>query len=282
MIMNNKCVLFSLCLMLFCTACQNKHRNIDDCDVSLVIPQNTSWTYYGKDTISNDMKKYDYTLVKYVGKESCIPCILGYQQMSMIISRLNLRQKRVGFRLIFADMPISKIYSIAQSEGIVDPICVDSKDKILKNNPYLSNADSCVVLLDAKGNPLLVGNPLLDISLGQVIADKIWDNIPSMDSLSNAEISERELYYGKCVIGDTVKGKLLIKNTGSMDLIIKEKKVASKQLIVDTKQLVKPNSSVVCNVQYIVNEKGYFCKDVVFISNSKNPLHFKVSGIGIE
>ena len=269
-------------LIIFCMSCKNKESRTAESDRSLVLPQNITWTYYGKDTIVNLKQNYDYTLVKYVGKEYCIPCILGYQQMSKFVSNLNLRQSKVGFRLIFANMPVNKINNISQSEGIVDPICIDNNDEIIKMNPYLSNSDSCVVLLDKRGHTLVVGNPILNQSVGQVIAKIIWDKIPSIDSLSNAEISKRELYFGKCKIGNTMKAKLYINNISSNNLVIKEIKIANEQLRVVTQHLIKPHRNTVCNVQFRVKEKGYFCKDVVFMSNSKNPLHFKVSGIGIE
>lgn len=270
---NNIILLYLLLIVsFFCISCK------DSPNVRFVYPERITWTYYGEDTIANQQKCHDFTIVKYIDDKGCIPCIMEYQRLTAFRAYLNSVKHIVDIQLIFNSNNIGKIIHIAKSENIIDPIAIDSKAQFISRNPFLKGLNIATFLIDKNNNVLATGDPCSDEKVYNQYKSLILGESSSV-VMTDAEVSNRILEIGQFPKNVKKRFILTIINTGNRPLVINDVIVGCGCLQVEfDKKVILPHKKTMCHVSVITNEVGFFSKNVTILSNSENPLHFKVIG----
>lgn len=266
---------FILVIIIFsCNKFQNKYEG-----KHFVIPTSTVWTYYGQDTIKEQVNTQRFTIIKYVDSTGCFPCKLNYQRLVAFIQEMNANKHLVDLKIIINTKDIQKAIHVSKTENIAYPICIDSLSRFERSNIFLKGQSVHTLLLDAKNNILYEGDPSTSKVLHDTYKKLILGNKYEEKSKTFAEISNRNIYFGKINKGEIKKEELFIENHGILPLVINDIVSSCGCLnIVFEKKVVLPHQKTKCQIYIKTNNDGYFSKTVLILSNSKNPLYFKVTG----
>ena len=257
----------------------SKYKIVQNHNTKLKLPT-LIWTYYEEEVIKKS-QSYPYYIIRYVDSKHCIPCKLSYQELQHIFDMVNAKQKLLGAKIIFNSKDKNLIWSLAKKENITFPIAMDSTSSICKLNRCLRNIDNGYILIDKDYNILAIGNPLTNKDVREVYDRLFANSFAKSFELTKGEISSRILELG------TINGKekfdtcIYLYNYGKRPLVINDFITACGCLKISIKdKVIFPMHKAKCFVS-IKPDKGFFQKNVSILSNSEDPLHFKVEGNAI-
>lgn len=241
--------------------------------------QKLSWTYYGNEVIKNNKNNYKYYIIKYIDSIGCVPCKVNYQQLRKIVDKFNIASKLVGIKMIINNKNKNKVIAFAKRENVVDPIAFDTLSNMQKK--FFYKMHEMTMLIDRNGKILAIGDPTKNIEILKEYYNVLALNLPKKITFTDGYLSTREIDFGQIKANHKSDTCLYIINKGNKPLVINDIQIACGCLNVKCmKNIIMPNQMMKCDVT-ITPSKGYFIKNIEILSNSVDPLHFKVIGNAI-
>lgn len=176
-----------LTLLSVLCSCDNKASKIGDIVSSfegkqLEIPNNLIYQIL-EDTITMDMKKYDYTIVTYIDSIGCTSCRLNPKKWDNVISHFkSLDDTDIGFVMIINSSDNRNIMNLLKNRNFLHPICFDTCDSFAKVNSIPQNEICNTFLLDSSYNIVLIGNPSINPKIMDLYNEVLSENNESFYS----------------------------------------------------------------------------------------------------
>ena len=250
----------------------------------VTFPHNPIFTIYGQDTVDFNFQEADYKVVSYVDSVGCVSCKLQLDRWKDIIHRIDsVSDVRVPFVFVFSPEKLRDVMYATKSGGFDYPILLDLKGEFNALNHFPDNFNFQTMLLDKDNKVLAIGNPVQNpkiIDLYQAIILGIEGDPKPNVTLTEANIDQTDIDFGKLNLGNKQERTLKLTNTGNKPLIVQDVVLSCGCTKVDyPKAPIMPGETGEVTVSYDPDKKGGFHKTVTLYCNAKqSPLRITISG----
>lgn len=167
-------------LILNCSCSRN---SIGESDVTSIIGQHLKCDFsslYCANSISYDTEQFaksDFTLVAFVDSDDCTGCSMKLKLWADEISKLNsVADVTVDFVMIVESRRPIDVINICGKEKFEFPVFADTHHQFRRENTFLEKCrKNTTFLVDAKGDIVVFGNPLLNPKIHNLFMNVVED-----------------------------------------------------------------------------------------------------------
>lgn len=174
--MNKLCLISLLILLLFCSCKRNDkiERLLEEwVNKKIIFPVSLETRILGRDTVCPDLFHNEFKLLVYIDSTGCTPCRLRLYAWSLFIQECEQISNNISF-LFFIN---SKDYAVIDQQQVIDkfnyPMFYDRKNILDSLNHFPDESTYQTFLLDRENKIVLIGNPINNPIIGELIQTKI-------------------------------------------------------------------------------------------------------------
>lgn len=274
-------------LVLFLCACGNNKKSIasmlSEWQGKEIVFQGRPIFTQGKDTVDY-LKQTKYKILVYTDSIGCVGCKLRLEDWRKFIAHTKtVTNEPVQFLFFFSKLSPEKVNNILKDYQFEIPVCVDIRDSIGILNDFPEDFRYQTFLLDDKNKVLIVGNPIYNPKIGQLISDILKSQDIKMGQYKEktlVRLNSNVLNFGKLLSGELRKGQIVIQNIGNVPLVVDDIITSCGCVTVEyDKNPVFPNKNLILNISYQSERSGYFEKTItVYCNTVVSPIMIKIRG----
>lgn len=248
----------------------------------ILFPDNSVFTYYGKDTVPGFPAGSGYKILMYVDTTGCMSCRLQLERWSQWIAYLDTASAfPVSYLFYFHPKDPAELSDLLKYKSFHLPVCIDTDDRLNRLNRFPKEFRFQTFLLDTNNRVKVIGNPVdnmlvRDLYLKVLVPDKKKENhVPT-----RVEVSEPVIDMGRVRGSAPASVAFILRNTGSAPFVLTASSVDCGCLSVTyDKKPVAAGEKITVNVRFEPKEDGMFEKTVKLYGNMQDsPLILKIKG----
>ena len=245
-------------LVVFLCACDNNKKSIasmlSEWQGKEIVFQRRPIFTQGKDTVDY-LKQTKYKILVYTDSIGCVGCKLRLEDWRRFMAHIKtVTNEPVQFLFFFSKLSPEKVNNILEDYQFEMPVCVDTRDSIGILNDFPEDFRYQTFLLDDKNKVLIVGNPIYNPKIGQLISDILESQDIKMGQSKEKtliRLNSDVLNLGKLLSGELRKGQIVIQNIGNVPLVVDDIITSCGCVTVEyDKNPVFPNKDLVLNISY--------------------------------
>lgn len=250
-------------------------------------PKNLPCSVFGKETLlsaCNDLFDFEYKLLLYVDSTGCSSCRLRLiEWKELMVESDTLLGGKLSFLFYFQPKKIGSrdLEQLFRRNRFDHPVFIDANNRIDSLNRFSMVADYQCFLLDKNNKVLMIGNPLLNPKIWELIKKQVGE-IPqtSHSDKTTVKIDKTLHDFGTIKKGSRNQVVFTITNTGKSPLVLYSVNASCGCTHVKwDKQPVGPQKTTKIVVDFVPEDVGFFSKSIVVSGNMINtPLSLKVFG----
>lgn len=287
--MNMKIFVVLLSIIVFgCTEARDRKvkRIVDKwTNYEIKFPNNTFFTVFGNDTVSNGIPKSDFYILSYVDSMGCLSCKLRLDAWKQFIADIRGNgEKSVTMLLFMHPKKISDICILLKKEKFDYPVCIDIQDSINILNKFPTETPYQTFLLNKDKKVIAIGNPIHNHfvkELYETIVSGKKDKLIAEDRIqTEIVLDKKSVNFGTFKWQDEKQTDFVIQNIGSELLVIDNIDTSCGCISVDySKEPVKAKNEMYLKVKYKADHPEYFNKTITIFCNTQNsPIQLLISG----
>lgn len=250
----------------------------------IVFPPHLVFTRYVTDTTDYRIPQSEYKVLIYVDSMGCTSCKLQLPKWKNFIQEVDsISGKHVPFLFFFHPKDYKEIRYLLRRDKIDFPVCIDTDDRLNKQNRFPSDITFQTFLLDKDNKVAVIGNPIHNGLVKNLYLEQITGRESPAKKLpqTTAEVTTPEIDFGTFDKVEIKKASVEIKNTGQSPLVIVDvNTTCGCTAATYDKRPAAPGETLKVELTMTPKDTGFFDEVVTIQYNSTNnqPVKVKLKG----
>ena len=277
------CLLFLFLLFISCKETEKERitRLVTEWQgKEIIFPENPVFTRYVNDTVDYQIPESDFKVVVYVDSIGCTSCkLLLYRWKDLIAQVDSLTDQAVPFLFFFHPKDGKELREFLRRDHFDLPVVVDHQDAFNRKNNFPSETTFQTFLLDRDNKVVVLGNPVLNLSVKALYLEQITGNKPTKQLQTLASINKKEADLGAFPMKEERKAVFEIKNEGEHPLVILDVTTTCGCTTASyPKQPIAQGKTAQIEVGIKPREVGQFFETATVKTNTKETIKLHIRG----
>jgi hypothetical protein len=252
----------------------------------IVFPGNMVFTRYLTDTTDYRIPESDYKVLIYVDSIGCTSCKLQLPKWKELIAytdSLTQGQGHIPFLFFFHPKDRKEINYLLKVDGFDIPVCIDTEDKLNKQNRFPSDMTFQTFLLDRENKVVVIGNPIHNLAVKELYLKRIGGQGDSEAGQvqTEATVDVTNIDMGAFKQSETKQAVFTLQNTGDNPLVIADIAVTCGCAAVSfDKHPAPPGQTLKVVVDMTPKDSGFFSETITVKTNTKEYIKLTIRGQG--
>lgn len=250
----------------------------------IVFPPHLVFTRYVTDTTDYRIPQSEYKVLIYVDSMGCTSCKLQLPKWKKFIQEVDSASgKHIPFLFFFHPKDHKEIRYLLRRDKIDFPVCIDTDDRLNKQNRFPSDITFQTFLLDKDNKVAVIGNPIHNGLVKNLYLEQITGRESPAKKLpqTTAEVTTSEIDFGTFDKVEIKKVSVEVRNTGQSPLVILDvNTTCGCTAATYDKRPAAPGETLKVELTMTPKDTGFFDEIVTIQYNSTNnqPVKVKLKG----
>jgi len=248
----------------------------------IIFPDDLIFTRYITDTTDYQIPDSEYKVLVYVDSLGCLDCKLQLNVWKSFIERIDsLTQEAIPFLFFFNNRDYREVNFLLKQNKFDLPVCIDIDDKLNRLNSFPQNIAFQTFLLDRDDKIVLIGNPILNLHVGDLYLKQITGKKDPSDEIiqTTAKVIQNDIDLGVFPKGEKRKMIFNLMNTGDNPLVIFGITASCGCVLYKyDKRPAFPQEKLKIEVEIMPKGDGFFNESIIVKSNTADNIKLKIKG----